>query len=63
MHAQHHHQIAFNWQPQLNLAVLPACQPLLFLTCHVPFDLSFSSILQRMHVEFCRLDEAFAGRN
>jgi hypothetical protein len=27
-------------QPQLNLEVLPACQPLLFLTCHVTFDLS-----------------------
>jgi hypothetical protein len=32
--------IRLHWQPQLNLAVLPACQPLLFLTCHVIFDLS-----------------------
>jgi hypothetical protein len=33
--------IRLHWQPQLNLAVLSACQPLLlFLTCHVTFDLS-----------------------
>jgi hypothetical protein len=55
--------IRLHWQPQLKLAVLPACQPLLFLTCHVIFDLSSVYYLQRMHVEFCRPDEAFTGRN
>jgi hypothetical protein len=38
---------------QLKLAVLPACQPLLFLTCHVIFDLSSVYHSRRMHVEFC----------
>jgi hypothetical protein len=58
--------IRLHWQPQLTLAVLPACQPLLFLTCHVIFDLSlvyysgcilsFADLMRPSRAETSRLE-------